>query len=301
MMELPPGRWVRGGPEYLCETCPNCFKRKHFYWNVNSALGHCQACKIGVVGWFAFVRAFAGELGPVSDWNRQLKMSETKAIPKILHEPKVAPEPARGQEFLDYKGLDLDKAIEGNVSWVEAEKALAVKIDPWSSEYPRQFLYRRIQQEESKWIHLPDVKTQRYGYGLQQHRGTAVVWVEGVFDVLVPSLLGTAVALLGTTFREDAMIWANEQGIEKHIIWLDPDKAGLEGSLKASKILEEWGVAATIFTNFEVLASENALREEKGALPHRWPRNTQLIHTTQEPGDLANNDPMIGELFKLCC
>ena len=237
MQNLPAGQPVTGSSEYLCDECPACFKEKKFYFNLEKGMGECKSCHIAVHNWGQFRKLFDGKLDISAAWRSGCKSIQTKVVSKTdiqLRDYK----PFEAQRFLNQKGVTSDKDL---FKWDPDKKLLLTEIQPWSPEYPVEYLRRHITYKNSKWIHFTGTHTSRYGYGLSQHCGSTVIWVEGVFDVVVPGLLGCAVALLGTVFREDCAAWAKKKGIKRHVVWLDPDDAGVNGAKKAAKLLTYYG------------------------------------------------------------
>lgn len=273
MQNLPSGRPIPGSSEYLCDECPACFKSEKFYFNLEKGKGECKSCHITVHSWGQFTKLFSGKFDITAAWRSECKSVQTKVLSKSdihLRDYK----PFEADRFLNQKGV-ADKDL---FKWDPVNKILLTEIHPWSCEYPTEYLRRHITYKNSKWIHFTGTHTSRYGFGQPQHSGETVIWVEGVFDVVAPGLLGCAVALLGTVFREDVILWANKRGIQSHVVWLDPDDAGCWGTRKAAKLLTYYGHKPIIvgpkkeFEEFEL-----------------------VLDCDKEPGDFSPED-LVGQL-----
>jgi hypothetical protein len=185
--------------------------------------------------------------------------------------------PEAGIEFLGGRSVS---SIE-RFKWDPVSKELVVQIDPWSEEFPVEFLRRRILQPGSKWVHYKGVNTLEYGFGLRDHFSEVVVIVEGIFDVITPQLLGIAVANLGTNVGRNMATWVFSKRPKKCIVWLDPDEAGIRGTAKVADALTSWGICPTIYS------------------PEPY-KNLPWVKVDKEPGDCESDDPLVASIRRMC-
>jgi len=273
-MNLPDGEWAVEGREWRCQECPSCFRQKHFYFNVQKGEGICHGCKIKARSWSEFGKLFSSSFDGSKSWGREFRSIGRETLTNFKEYTKTISPSA--STFLESRRVSEDR-----FEFDSKTGELIAQIDPWSSEYPVEYLRRNILRKKSKWIHYTRTKTSLYGYGLRDHYGSGVLFVEGLFDVLSPQLSGIAVAIHGTNFREEMAQWAVDKGIRKCGIWLDPDPAGMQGTRNALHILRKSGYEPLVFCP-----------EKCGTLPDRCGA-ARWVEANKEPGDLLADDDLI--------
>lgn len=249
---LPPGR-PDGKGEWILDSCPKCGRADKCYWNPIKELGCCFAGDCGLR------IASAEHLAELCGGGGQ--MVELEDTPRLPGGNWVNPSAFRihawdvdeARAFLRRRGVTEDTARSVPIWWAPDRPGIAVQLSPLSREYPDEaYAVRYAPLERNKWM-SPGVRASGYAFGFREwvQRYAAMggklrcLVVEGIFDLLATGLHGYGVAALGVVPRDAFCVQLARLGAEA-VIWLDPDKAGREGAVKALEKLRRWGVRARV-------------------------------------------------------
>lgn len=246
-MNLPPGRFVKGGKgagrEYMLDACPGCGKKHKFHWNVFKLEGVCFYCGMVIKGWKKFREVF-----PLLEEDP----TPAQKTPTLTGPQSLPPDTVPAHSHTEARAYLLSRRVsEERIRDIEARyheltKELYFPLRSVDPELPQSWIKRRI-SPEGHWVVAPGTTRSRYAYGWDwiPRTRSQVIIVEGVFDVLGPGLLGYAMATLGTTLSTDLLTWINNRF--RHVwLWYDPGEAGDKGRKAVTFALRAWGISHSV-------------------------------------------------------
>lgn len=266
---LPPAPHTRDGLDY-CYSCPNssCMSLGGLHWNPSKGLGICWVCKKGY-NVVSLKKVFGG--------------TSVFQLPELTRRerPKISREYLSWSDSNLCRNLLLDPDLK--VGWGLNEKTMqhqlsAPVFDPKSNRIGFKvggqratfYNWRSIFRERRGWKLDFGVDRDTAHYTSPDVGGVqdTVFLVEGILDCLRLQSAGvSAISSLGTSPGKSLPEMFKQEGVNRIIVWYDPDRAGVRGEEKVRELF------SPIF--FLV----------------------QVFRHDREPGDMTSQE--IVEMFKL--
>jgi hypothetical protein len=216
----------RHGEEWVY-TCPECGGSKKLWWNPGRAVGHCFKCSLKITGLVQF-RRLLKTLPPTTPAYQPVERSPT------LTEWLPAEQSPEAMAYLQSRNVPLSLCREIGIEWAGHE----IRFPIWSPlnearEWVRRSLY------ESGWL-TDRINKGLYWFGKPKEVPEQLILVEGVFDLLTPSLWGYGCALLGSNLSVDLECYLIAHPPKTITLWLDADLAGFQKGEKLLTRLRNW-------------------------------------------------------------
>lgn len=241
-MNLPEGKWVEGGSEYLT-ACPKCGKLKLFY-SPKKRVGYCQRC--------------GHKMGKWDTFHVETVLDDEKTVVHSIRALMPAVESPDALNYLFRRRVDVTSMPA--VLYSPAEKRLYFPLTAVEAGYPMQYHTRTVAEDGMGWKILDGTMKSCYVYNpnpfpdiFQERKQPKTILVEGIFDAL--AIGPGAICLLGAKCSTQQAAWLANLGLEDIRIWLDPDDAGREGRAQVAKELD-------LMTNADVYATSPCEKHE---------------------------------------
>lgn len=243
--KLPPGQYVgEGRVEYLFDTCPGCFKEKHFYFNVFKKQGECKVCGLTLFGLDAFEDMDGAFHRPAIITARKRTVTP-QTINAWFHEP--------ARVWLHERGVSAQQCLTIPITYEPGPNRIVCPVDPVSPEFGSTSLVRWFAYEDSKWFAREGSKKIRYIFNAKALPRPKILVMEGIFDVLASDMEDYAIALLGTVIKgdpgESVMSLLDYHQVKEVFVWFDWDDAGRKGTKHVIDMCCKWGISCQDLTS----------------------------------------------------
>lgn len=240
----------KGGKELLL-PCPRCGKEK-FYVNIGKKSAWC---------WNALCHY---KINSDADFYALDLTYRPKKVPGVLANIPDLYDPAEYEEarkFLEGRSVD---PSHPDIRYAPSQQMLYFRItSPLDGYHPS---WHRRSVKEKSWIVLKGTDKDAYWYEPVRWEERRIILVEGCWDAL--RIGAGSLSLLGAKMSKHHLTGILRRGWEDVALWLDPDQAGIKGSLEMEHMLTGAGCSVRVIRH-------------KCKRPTAPPFETRLV----EPGD----------------
>jgi hypothetical protein len=219
--------------------CPSCGKQK-FYWNIHKLVGQCKVCKHTEYGKQFYTKNREIVSNSALDVNFLGQISASDLLPAHRHPDAKA--------YMSKRGVSADCLVRSGTYYDPVTQFLyfpnhRVNGDGASGVWLKRSINSKI------WLQPTGIDKTCYVYtggASQRFNSRDIVLVEGVFDLLVPGLLGFGAAILGSSLSDDHLLWLHRNQY-RVMLWMDNDEAGDEAKVRILSQCADQDIPAVLF------------------------------------------------------